>query len=49
MPEGGLVIGAGAGPNHVFGVNLELICNARLGGEQPCDKSKVSKVKEVSD
>ena len=48
MPDGGLVIGAGAGPNDVFGTNCELICNARLGGEQPCDKTKIAKVQEVS-
>ncbi|RUS77855.1 hypothetical protein EGW08_014368 [Elysia chlorotica] len=46
MPSGGLVIGAGAGPNDVFGYNCEFICNARLGGDCPSDKSKISKVKE---
>ncbi|GFR72793.1 ester hydrolase C11orf54-like protein [Elysia marginata] len=46
MPNGGLVIGAGAGPNHVFGWNCELICNARLGGEEPCDKTKISRVQD---
>ncbi|GFO09933.1 ester hydrolase c11orf54-like protein [Plakobranchus ocellatus] len=46
MPQGALVLGAGAGPNSVFGTNCELICNARTGTERACDKTKIAKVQE---